>query len=397
MSITIPSAYQTGYKKVSEISPGLAEKYIQHTLIGDPTAEAVIDQLFYSPEVSGQAAAYRFIKDALDHHDETTLLAVPPLLREFIRELETPPIWVDFSAFKPGIRMFHRNSRLILAGTLGASLIEGFSTNMSKAFFITGRWRDQGERRLRQNIRHTIELFMPGGLETGGDGWSLSIRTRLVHARIRRLLSESDDWDSESWGIPLHSAHMCLAAVAFSARLLGHIKKLGALYTDEEYESYIAVWRYAGYLLGIPETILFHDGEEALKLFDIGCLCEPEPEEEAIASANGVINSGPLLLGKNDPAIRRQFAKYIYRYSRALIGNTLADKLKFPLSATFGVLAQVRMQERYYRFLTKLCPKYSPKTKFANFTALLNFAMFDEAGISYRMPDHVYSEESNKW
>ena len=42
----------------------------------------------------------------------------------------------------------------------------------------------------------------------------------------------------------------------------------------------MAVWRYSGYLMGIPETILFHDADEALKLYDIGLICEPRSLSE---------------------------------------------------------------------------------------------------------------------
>ena len=51
---------------------------------------------------------------------------------------------------------------------------------------------------------------------------------------------------------------------------------LGAEYNDEEYESVLAVWRYSGHLMGIPETILFQDADEALKLWRIGLIYEPE-------------------------------------------------------------------------------------------------------------------------
>ena len=50
---------------------------------------------------------------------------------------------------------------------------------------------------------------------------------------------------------------------------------LGAKFTKEEGESVLAVWRYAGYLMGIPETILYTNGAEAEKMYKIGYLCEP--------------------------------------------------------------------------------------------------------------------------
>ena len=89
--------------------------------------------------------------------------------------------------------MFHRNSSVILATFVSGVLIEGFTTNIVKSFHITGRVREQGVRRLGQNIRHMIEIFLPGGMYRDGDGWKLSIRIRIIHARIRRLLSNAED------------------------------------------------------------------------------------------------------------------------------------------------------------------------------------------------------------
>ena len=68
------------------------------------------------------------------------------------RKLHTE--WLDYAAFAPAVRMFHRNSGVVLAAFVAGVLIEGFTTNIAKSFFITGRVRDQGVRRLGQNNRH---------------------------------------------------------------------------------------------------------------------------------------------------------------------------------------------------------------------------------------------------
>ena len=104
-----------------------------------------------------------------------------------------------------------------------------------------------------QNNRHMMEIFLPGGLYRDGDGWKLSVRIRIVHARLRHLLSNSEEWNTEAWGAPISAAHLGYAISAFSARLLKHMKTLGATYNDEEYASFMAIWRYSGKLMGIPE------------------------------------------------------------------------------------------------------------------------------------------------
>ena len=263
--------------------------------------------------------------------------------------------------------------------------------------------RDQGVRRLQQNNRHLVEAFIPGGLDREGDGWKLSVRLRIIHAQVRQLMKESDEWDVEAWGEPISAGHLGFAITAFSARLLTHMKRLGASYSKEESVSFMAVWRYVGYLMGIPETILFRDEAEANRLFEIGGMCEPEPGVESISMANSLVNSAPLLAEMTDPEVRRKFAKYIYGVSRAVIGNKLADQLKYPRTSTIGVLVWFRIQQRYeammrnptlrkLRFLSRI-----DRTVYDQFSGLLVVSAFDEAGISYALPDHVYNEESSKW
>ena len=38
----IPIAYQPGYEEARASNPELADKYIEHTLIGDPEADALV-------------------------------------------------------------------------------------------------------------------------------------------------------------------------------------------------------------------------------------------------------------------------------------------------------------------------------------------------------------------
>ena len=390
----MPSDYQEGYLRARPRDPVMVSNYIDHTVIGDPDADALMDAL----NLLAPSEQRRLIQAAMNDVYDPILDDAPSAARDFFHKLAEPPDWYDPDAFAPGVRMFHRNSRLVLAGMVGAVLIEGFTTNISKSFFITGRLRDQGVRRLQQNNRHMVEIFMPGGLERGGDGWNLSVRVRLVHARVRWLLRHSEDWDADAWGVPISAAHLGFAITAFSARLIKHLKALGGIFSEEEAEGFMAVWRYTGHLMGIPDSILFEDTDEALRLFDIGGLCEPPPSEASIAMANGLVNSAPLIIGIADPDERRRLTSYVYKVSRALIGNSVADQLAYPDDSTFGVLYWFRAQTHYGRILDRIVPDRFRNSDFVNFTSLLEASAFEEeGGISYRLPDHVYSEESRDW
>ena len=391
--MNIPTDYRQGYEKARVVKPDLADKYVAHTLIGDPVGEAMMEDL----SELGAGEQMRLIDAAMNDRGGDALRDAPASLREFFGEAEALPEWLDYSEFAPGVRMFHRNSQVVLAAFVAGVLIEGFTTNIAKSFFITGRVRDQGVRRLGQNNRHMMEIYLPGGLYRDGDGWKLSVRIRLVHAQLRRLLNDSEDWDAEAWGEPISAAHLGFAVSAFSARLLKHMKTLGARYNDEEYASFMAVWRYTGYLMGIPESILFRDADEALKLYDVGLMCEPDSPIESVVMAHSLVNSAPLIAGITEPDGRRHLARYVYRISRGLIGKETADSLMYPQLSSFGVVEWFRIQQRYGPILGKLLPGRREDSNFARFTSLLDTSLFDEEGIRYSLPDNVYAEESSKW
>lgn len=389
----IPTDYLPGHEKARAFDQERADHYVAHTVIGDPLAEAAADDL----AALDREEATRFIEIGMNGADDGALDDAPATLRAFFRNAEIQPEWLDYKTFPPGVRMFHRNSYMVLVAFVAGVLIEGFTTNIAQSFMLTGRVRDKGVRRLGQNNRHMTEIFFPGGLDQHADGWKLSVRIRLIHARLRRLLSSSGEWDAEAWGTPISAAHLGFAIAAFSARLLKHMKTLGAGYDEEEHKSFMDIWRYSGYLMGIPETILFRDSEEALKLYDIGRMCEPEPGIESIAMAHALVNSAPVIAGAANPKDRRHLARYVYRMSRGLIGERTAESLRYPDVSAFGAVAWFRLQTRFDRMLDKVLPGHRQKASFNRFGYLLAGSTYDKDGINYRLPAHVYGEHSGEW
>lgn len=318
--LVIPGMYVPGYERARKINPALADTYIRHTMVGDPLADAMVKDISQLEPAEGRRLIH-----AVMESEEDALATAPASVQALYQDANATPAWVDRSAFLPGIRGFHANASEVLGGMVGGVLIEGFSTAICESFLITGRLRDQGVRRLKQNNRHMLEIFLPGGLERYGDGWKLSVRIRIVHARIRHLLHEApQDWDLNELGTPISAAHVGFAISSFSARLLQHATALGASFSKEERASFMQVWRYSGHLMGIPDTILYIDEEGALKLREVAVACEPEPSFSSIIMANALINSAPLVIGIRDPESRRDLVKYVYTVSAALIGKSMA-------------------------------------------------------------------------
>ena len=380
-----PLAYTNGYAKARLEDQALADNYIKHTTMGDAVLDPVMEELSSLPP----GDLHRFIEGGIEQRDEI-LSRAPKILRDFFKDLEDPP-WLDFEAFRPGIRAFHANVDLMLVAFVTGVLVEGFSTLIAKSFKITGRVAST-KRRLQQNNRHMMEIFYPGGLQPSGDGWKLSTRIRFVHARIRTLLANSDDWNHEAWGGPVSAAHLGFAISVFSKRLLEYSLTVGASFSKEERESVLAVWRYTGYLMGIPETILYTDASDAEKIYKISYLCEPSADDDSITVANMLIQAIPTVADITDPTEREKLVHLAYRLSRALIGNRLANQFQFPKSSTLGTLTAFRMKQRLLRLL-----KSTQLVRSENFTQLLQISVYDDHGLSYKMPSHVYTSKSIEW
>ena len=265
--IQIPSAYIEGYERARRHDQVAADKYIRHTVIGDPVLDSVMEEL----SSLHPAELHRFIKAGIEQEGDV-LRAAPQVLRDFFERVESDvPAWVDYATFRPGRRAFFKNMNNMLIAYAVGSAVEGFATLVSKSFSMTGRVSGLGpgaERRLRQNNLHMIEVYYPGGLHREGDGWKISLRIRFIHARVRRLLADSGLWDYDAWGAPLSAAHIGgIALFTFSIRQFEHAISMGSVIDQEQRDSIVKIWRYAGYLLGVPESILFTDEEDARRTY----------------------------------------------------------------------------------------------------------------------------------
>lgn len=390
--MNIPTAYHPGYDKARALNSPLADNYVRHACIDDPPADAAVEAL--AP--FDQQEAHRIIAAGMEQRDDV-LSTAPAAVQEFFATVSAAPPWLDLPSLVPGMRAYHQYSDLFIAVHVTGVLVSGFSTMISKSFFRTGRLTEYGVRRLQQNNRHLIEICLPGGLERDGDAWKLSVRIRLVHAQIRRLLRQSGEWDERHDGAPLSAAHMAFASAAFSSLLVEQVRRVGARISQEEGESFVQIWRYVAWLFGVPETILFRDFDEGLELCRIGFLCEPGPDEEAVLMANALINSAPLITGATEPKKRQAMAKFVYRVSRALVGDDLADQLRFPPQRTMGVLFFLKWQHRSAAFMSRLLPGGRARRRSRNFITLLERSLYEQAGIPYRLPDALDADRATQW
>ena len=389
--MAIPAIYEAGYEKASGLDPKLAAEYIRYTVIDDPPADALIEAL--AP--LGIPETNRLIRAGMDH-DTSVLAKAPPPLREFFEEIETPPSWWDPEASRLGCKAFFEHTDRFVPAFFVAT-VQNAATLIARSFYVTGRVHSRfGPRRIRQNTRHLIEIMLPGGLDRHGDGWKLSVRIRLVHAQIRRLIRTEGEWDEAVYGVPLSAAQMALASASFSATMLALAQKLGARLDSAARASFMQIWRYSSWLIGTPEELLF-GGDEAKtrKLLLIARACEPPPGYESATIAQALFEALPNIAGKTDPVEARALVRHAHRVTRALLGNELSDQLRIPRLHTAGLLTMMRGGRLVHRIIQRLVPGVAGAWRDVPFAFLLEAAVLDD--LSDRMPDRLQVEKGTPW
>ena len=382
----VPTAYAAGYAEARKQAPEIADLYLKHVCIGDPLADAALASM----DAFGKEHSQRWIRVGIEQ-GLSALNDAPDAVRALFAEADQQPVWFEPAMTLDGCRAFHRHAEMFLGAFVGAVLIEGFSTLISKSFCITGRLVDQGVRRLKQNNLHLLEIFMPGGLDRRGDGWKLSVRIRLVHARVRQLLSQSPEWDTQAWGTPISAAHIGYSAAAFSGLLLERAQALGVRLNEAETASFMLAWRRSAQLMGVPDALLAENKADALRLLRIGSICEPPPELESIIMANSLINCAPVVAGVVDIKARRAMSKRIYGISRALIGDPLADALQYPPHRAVGALKLLQLKNRADQLLNRMFPAIAQRRRAGQFKTMLGLSF--SGNMDYKLAEHLYAEK----
>ena len=386
-----PGVYRDRYARACAINDRLTRDYLIWAQVGDPLADVVVEEL----QPRGVPEINRLIRAGMDG-DTKAFAEAPDSLRDLFAEIDDPPSWWDPSVAQAAARAFHAHSDLFIPA-LFVSTVQNATTTIARSFYATGRVNSLfGPRRIRQNTRHFIEIMMPGGLDRHGEGWRLSVRVRLVHAQIRRLILDSGRWDEATYGAPIHGAHLGVASANFSAGMLRHATQLGASMSEEEREGFMQTWRYASWLIGTPEPLLFDgDYRRTRELWRIAEALEPDPGHESRVIAGALLDALPKIAGREEGRESTTMRTNAGRVTRTLIGRRAADQLGLPKRLIPQNVAIMRARRRVLGLTHKISPTVAQAWRASAFTFLLDAALLDD--LLYRLPDQLEAEKASPW
>lgn len=230
------------------------ERARAYTMLGDLVADAyaaLMPRYGFRPLIG-------MLKQACDQGVDS-IPDAPQELKDFIADMERIPDWLDMDLVEEGARISRNQMANLTPFAIRGAFIATFMNQYSGLpMALTGAL--SGEAAV-QRVNETASFFttatLPGALRRHGVGFKAAAMVRLMHSMVRfNLLTRSDKWDVEVYGIPIPQVDQMPAGTipaflaAFSA--MGRKKKR---FTREE-RAIVELCRYQSYLLGLPEELL---------------------------------------------------------------------------------------------------------------------------------------------
>jgi hypothetical protein len=225
-------------------------------LCGDPLADDVAAWLATSE------GRWSVIEHALKGSTED-VSSLPPELQAFIHCAHQLPDWLDEEALSRGCAVVARSGKTGMRILRDFGLMAGYQASaINQTLLKTGALEKGAQRRVAETTKWWMDCTEPGSVLPGGQGFSTTLRVRLIHAMVRRQLSVRKDWDHDYLGLPVNQLDMQVTYLAFSVMFLLGQRVLGVPVSKEEGADVMHLWRYIGWLMGLDESLLVDNEQE---------------------------------------------------------------------------------------------------------------------------------------
>jgi hypothetical protein len=319
----VPAAY-TNFAVARQKHGARADKYVQLLQHADPLADAVV-------EVFAQMGdeEWRRMLDVALNSGIDAVSDAPQSLRALFAQLDHVPFWLDREQSNLGGATFLRcRLGFVALAMMSLPLIYSWPAG-NKPLALSGHLVHRASQRLKDTTRYVFAISQPDGLSRFSEGFKMTVKVRLIHSQVRRLLRQSGQWREDLWGAPINQCHMAGTNLLFSVGVLDALRRIGYLFKAAEREALIHLWRYAGYLLGVEDELLVAGEWEGHRLLDLIFTFEPKPDDDSRALVHALVQTSFDYV-RSFKAARPCSTNLCYGISRALIGDERAEALGYP-------------------------------------------------------------------
>lgn len=347
-------------------------------LTADDLGRAVVEDL-----TALGRPGWRMLDQALDEGIDA-VDAPPASLVTLFRQLDNPPEWVDWDQLRRGSFAYFRSGllvffALILRAVGGAYYVYGISRSLN----FTGRLDKMAYMRAKETTRWLLAANRPDGMRRDREGFKLSVKVRLLHAMARRGLSRSRQWDWDDWGMPIcHTDGLYVISYTATTAVIDALSEVGVRFSAQEVEDIYALWRYVGWIQGLPDQLLHRDAAQGRRFSEIYLALDPGADDDCRSLLRSWIEQTtpedpdkalellPKYLAPLLPPARLR--KVLYGFSRYWVGDEAADYLKIPDTFYKHLPKAVRVGVRLREATRRVLPTNDEKACYRTLRVLDN-------------------------
>lgn len=256
---------------------------------GDPLMDDFVTWMFATnPRVARQQFDL-----ALNQGIEAVVDCPEPLQRLFAGLQD--PSWLKTELLDEAVLAMQRtgtSANLVMRdlALMGGYLMSGFN----QALVLTGALTKGADKRILETGQWWFDCTQ--GMQRFSIGFKSTVHVRLIHALVRRHLSQNKEWDSARWGTPICQVDMAATYLGFCVVFLWGLRGLGIMTSSAESKSIMHFWRYTCWLMGVDEQWLVDTEKQGALLLFQTLLTQAAPDWTTLELAKS-LSIEPLTRG----------------------------------------------------------------------------------------------------
>ncbi len=300
--------------------------------------EVVRDTYLKLPYNEASALVCKFSENPVSHDSEA-----PESMKQMFLQMQDIPDWFDPQLADKGARFCMRSGTNALIVLRDFTLMGGYDfAYLNKPLIFTGALKKGAVKRLKDTLEFWIHVTRENGLQLHSEAYQLIVRTRLMHSYARLTIKKKvPQWDYEKWGEPINHWDMIATYTGFSLVTMQGLKKLGIKISEQEELGVYHLWKYIGYLLGIPAEYLPENREQAVKQLYLWSTLQPEGDEDSALLARALLDENLTNTIYPFKIQRTLLLKLHQSMNWFMLDKDINDRLKIPYTRLTSVFPRM--------------------------------------------------------
>lgn len=304
-----------------------AEKYIRYYFEVDELGDAIAEEYLVKYGFAKGIGMLHQIIASYPNNKET----YSENTQKFLKQIFTVPSWINYDLIDAGCDFSNRTGTSGLATLRDYSLMGGYeSSAINKPLIFTGALKKGAVKRLSDTVVFWVNVTGKNQLKLKEKGFFSAVTTRLIHSYSRIMIEKNPEWKSELWGRPLNLWDMLATNLGFSIAYIDGLKKLNFHPTQKEIDGTLHLWKYVGYLIGIPEHLLVENEQQAVDALFLWSKTQKGADTDSVALAHSLYTEPKNVTFTNSTLLKNFVYKTNLGYNWEMLGTASCTELQIP-------------------------------------------------------------------